>query len=305
MCAAQGSIQTSEVGPSSTRSARPPARVRSNSSWSRIEPPVRALISRARAATSVRVSPSARNLRNAGERCSAPTNDHQLCSSHWPRRRSSQLVSSVSSRSTKNAVSCGGMPRPVANSSTKRVTSAKSSSDSGRCAGGEQLVAALALREQHALGAHEVAVDADPPHRVRDVAVEAGEEAEAVLGRQVAAPVGPRARDGQAARLAARGGRASRRRSPRSRARPARARRSDPPRRHPGPRPSPSSPRQPNPYTQRVRAITSCAASSGCPARPRRSSRSSPTRGTWRRSRRRGWASRSSRRGRSRCARGR
>ena len=69
--------------------------------------------------------------------------------------------------------------------------------------GRQQLVAALALGEQHALGAHEVAVDADPPHRVRDVAVEAGEEAEAVLGRQVAAAVGPRARDGQAARLAA------------------------------------------------------------------------------------------------------
>ena len=34
------------------------------------------------------------------------------------------------------------------------------------------------------------------------MAVEAGEEAEAVLGRQVAAPAGPRARDGQAARLA-------------------------------------------------------------------------------------------------------
>jgi hypothetical protein len=114
---------------------------------------VRALISRARAATSVRVSPSARNFWNAGERCSAPTNDHQLWSSHWPRRRSSQLVSRVS--------------------------------------------------EQHLLGADEVTVDADAAHRVRHVAVEAGEEAEAVLGRQVAAAVGPRARDGQAARLAA------------------------------------------------------------------------------------------------------
>ena len=61
-------------GPSSTRSARPPARVRSKSSCSRIEPPVRALISRARAATSVRVSPSARNFWNAGERWSASTN---------------------------------------------------------------------------------------------------------------------------------------------------------------------------------------------------------------------------------------
>ena len=98
-----GRSRRREVGPSSTRSARPPARVRSKSSCSRIVPPVRALISRARAATSVRVSPSARNLRNAGERWSAPTKDHQLWSSHWPRRRSSQLVSSVSSRSRKNA----------------------------------------------------------------------------------------------------------------------------------------------------------------------------------------------------------
>ena len=305
MCAAQGSIQTSEVGPSSTRSARPPARVRSNSSWSRIEPPVRALISRARAATSVRVSPSARNLRNAGERCSAPTNDHQLCSSHWPRRRSSQLVSSVSSRSTKIAVSCGGMPRPVANSSTKRVTSAKSSSDSGQMRGRQQLVAALALREQHALGAHEVA------RRRRSAASCPGRGGRS-RGRSGsrARPAGRRARRSPSPGRAGcapcpRAGRASRRPSPRSRARPARARRSDPPRRHRGPRPSPSSLRQPNPYTQRVRAITSCAASSGCPARPRRSSRSSPTRGTWRRSRRRGWASRSSPRGRSRCARGR
>ena len=59
-CAIQGSIQTSEVGASSTRSARSPARERSSSSWTRISPPVRALISFARAATSVRVSPSAR-----------------------------------------------------------------------------------------------------------------------------------------------------------------------------------------------------------------------------------------------------
>ena len=48
--------------------ARPPACVRSKSSWARMRPPVRALISRARAATSVRVRPSARNLRNATER---------------------------------------------------------------------------------------------------------------------------------------------------------------------------------------------------------------------------------------------
>ena len=72
----------------------------------------------------------------------------------------------------------------------------------GQVGGREQLVAAVGLGQQHALGAHEMAVDADPAHRVGHVAVEAREEAEAVLGGQVAAPVGPRARDGQAARLA-------------------------------------------------------------------------------------------------------
>ena len=43
----------------------------------------------------------------------------------------------------------------------------------------------------------------DPPHRVRDVPVEAGEETEAVLGRQVGAAAGGGAGHGQAARLAA------------------------------------------------------------------------------------------------------
>src|SRR5215207_2283936 len=57
-----GSIQTSLVGPLSTRSAWPSGFARSNSSCSRVYPPVRALISRARAATSVRVRPSARYL---------------------------------------------------------------------------------------------------------------------------------------------------------------------------------------------------------------------------------------------------
>ena len=96
---------------------------------------MRALISCAFAATSVRVSPSARNFWNAGERWSASTKRHQLWSSHCPSRRSSQLVSSVSSRSTNHAVSCGGTPSFVAASNTNRVTTAKSSSDSGRCAG--------------------------------------------------------------------------------------------------------------------------------------------------------------------------
>ena len=187
-------------------------------------------------------------LRNAVERLSASTKRHQLCSSHWPSRRSSQLVSSVSSRS-RNQTRCPAAARraPVAASSTKRATIAKSSSDSGRCAAVSSSLLAVALREQDALGADEVAVDPDPPHRVRHVAVEAGEEAEAVLGRQVAAPVDARAGHRAGCAPCRRAGRASRRPSPRSRARPARARRSSPPRRRRGPRPAQSSLRQPNP----------------------------------------------------------
>ncbi len=71
-----------------------------------------------------------------------------------------------------------------------------------------QLVAPVRLGEQDPRRAHEVLEDrrgalGDPPHRVRDVAIEAREEAEAVLGRQVRAAVGAGAGHRQAAGLAA------------------------------------------------------------------------------------------------------
>ena len=73
---------------------------------------------------------------------------------------------------------------------------------------GHQLVLPARLREQDAGGVGEVvehgpAAVRYPPHRVRHVLIEAGEEAEAVLGRQVLAVAGAGVRDRQAARLAA------------------------------------------------------------------------------------------------------
>ena len=144
--------------------------------------------------------------------------------------------------------------------------------------------------------------DRDPAHRVREVTVEAREEAEAVLARQVGAPVLARAGVRDAARLAAQrvahlvdrdlepalgqlvGG--------------AQARHPAAQHRHSGH----GRTLLRTPCT--CSAITSCAASSGSPARRRRSSRSSPTRATSRRSRPPGSASGSSRRARSTCAPG-
>ena len=62
--------------------------------------------------------------------------------------------------------------------------------------GGDELVGAVLAREHHLVGGDQLVEDAvagpragDPLHRVGQVAVEAREEAEAVLGRQVVAPV--------------------------------------------------------------------------------------------------------------------
>ena len=88
-----------------------------------------------------------------------------------------------------------------------------------RVRGGDELVGAVLAREHHPVGGHQLVEDVvagpragDPLHGVRQVAVEAGEEAEAVLGRQVMAPVGPRSVHPVAARLAAEARAASRRR---------------------------------------------------------------------------------------------
>ena len=73
---------------------------------------------------------------------------------------------------------------------------------------GDELRAPAGLGEQDARSGDEVVRDAaaavrDPRHRVREVAVEAGEEAEAVLRGQVRPPAGPRPRHRHRARLAA------------------------------------------------------------------------------------------------------
>ena len=171
---------------------------------------MRALISCAWAATSMRVRPSARKRRKPGERFSASTNSHHDCFSHCPKRRSSQLVSSTSSRSTKKAWSSGEMPSRVQTVNMNCATAAKSSSEAGACGGGDELVGAVLAREHHPVGGHQLVEDVmagpragDALHRVGQVAVEAREEAEAVLGRQVVAPVGARSAHAVAARLAA------------------------------------------------------------------------------------------------------
>ena len=68
----------------------------------------------------------------------------------------------------------------------------------------------LRAREQLEVAPHQVigdgaavAADGDARHRRRQVLVEAGEEVEAVMARQLAAAVGARAGDGDAAHLAA------------------------------------------------------------------------------------------------------
>jgi hypothetical protein len=78
----------------------------------------------------------------------------------------------------------------------------------GEVRAGDQLVAPAGLGQEDPRRAREpledaVAAERDPLHRVRQVAVEAGEEPEAVLGRQVAPATGPGSGHGQAAGLAA------------------------------------------------------------------------------------------------------
>ena len=77
--ASHGSIQTRFVGPSRTRSVDPAVGLRIVSiSCTNMSPIVRVLALRALAATSERVMPAARNFWYDADRCSAPTNSHQL-----------------------------------------------------------------------------------------------------------------------------------------------------------------------------------------------------------------------------------
>ena len=64
-------------------------------------PIVRVLATVSLAATRLRVSPAASTFWYSSDLLSAPTKSHQLTCSHWPNRRSSQLVRNTSSRSTK------------------------------------------------------------------------------------------------------------------------------------------------------------------------------------------------------------
>ena len=79
-------------------------------------------------------------------------------------------------------------------SHTKRVDEREVVERRRRVRGGDELVAPAGLREQDPRGGHEVVGDGaaavrDAGHRVREVTVEAGEEAEAVLGGQIGAAV--------------------------------------------------------------------------------------------------------------------
>ena len=78
----------------------------------------------------------------------------------------------------------------------------------GTVGGADQLVASTRPGDHHAGGRrqpveHRPAGRRDPAHRVRQVPVEAREEAEAVLGREVGTAADTRTGHGQAARLAA------------------------------------------------------------------------------------------------------
>ena len=112
-------------------------------------------------------------------------------------------------RSISTACSCGGMPSEVMTSNRKRLRTREVLERLGQVGAGDQLVAPAGLREQDPRGAGEVVEHGagavgDAPHRVRQVLVEAREEAEAVLGREVLAAAGAGAGHRQAAGLAAR-----------------------------------------------------------------------------------------------------
>ena len=144
-CSTQGSIHTSLVGPSSTRSAWPPARENRSSELQQDQPPVRALhLARPRRHQRAREAVGEELPERLGERCSAPTNSHQLCCSHCSKRRSSQLVSSVSSRSTNAAYSCAGIPSCPANEARSALSSSRSPRLVRRVRRREQLVAPAA-----------------------------------------------------------------------------------------------------------------------------------------------------------------
>ena len=76
-------------------------------SCTKMSPIVRVLALRALAATSERVMPVARNFWYAVDRCSAPTNSHQLVRSYSPSRRSWHEVRICQMRAPKNARSSG------------------------------------------------------------------------------------------------------------------------------------------------------------------------------------------------------
>ena len=227
-------------GPLRTRSTWRPGRARSNSSWSRIVPPVRALISRALAATSVRVSPSARNLPYSGERSRRRENSHQLWCSYSANRRSSQLVSSRSRVLTKLAWSRAGIPSVGgACAGAEGEAPASRRGRPGKCAG-----VTISARPSSAswtwLAATRLAATPSACRRMGSASsCRAG-------GGRSPGRSGSRARPGRSRRPrlpepgpacsspCRRGSRASRRRRPRSRARPARGRRSCRRRRHRG-----------------------------------------------------------------------
>ena len=64
-------------------------------------PIVRVLATVSLAATRLRVRPAASTFWYSSDRLAAPTKSHQLWCSHWPKRRSSQLVTKTITRSTK------------------------------------------------------------------------------------------------------------------------------------------------------------------------------------------------------------
>ena len=176
-------------------------------------PIVRVLATVSFAATRLRVSPAAISFLYCSDLPSALMKSHQLTCSHWPKRRSSQLVTNTSSALDevgelvrRDALAGRGRRRGCGAGPSTRQRLLRVGADpehaAVRAVAGAQPLAAACVDEvvPDAVG---VAGERDAPHRVRDVVVEAGEEAEAVLAGQVATAAGGGAGHRDAARLAA------------------------------------------------------------------------------------------------------
>ena len=187
-----GSIQTRLVGPSSTRSVGPAIGLRIVSiSCTNMSPIVRVLALRALAATSERVMPAARNFWYDADRCSAPTNSHQLSLSYSPSRRCVARGEDLpEARAEERQIvgrEVGDGPERQQNVAQQRAGIAGRARKDRR----HDECRLAVLREADACRRHQMirhlapVKRRDAPHGVDHVLVEAGEEAKTMLAGQV------------------------------------------------------------------------------------------------------------------------